>query len=133
MNQNKNFMKIKRSSNKSFGIVFCIVFLLIGIWPILYNESYRFWALVISLVFLILGLTNSKLLTPFNILWFKLGILLGKIVSPVVMGIIFFFVVTPTAILMRLFKKDLLNLKYNDSKSYWIKKDEIKSKMKNQF
>ena len=126
-------MNIKRSSNKSFGIVFCIVFLLIGIWPILNNESYRFWALVISLVFLILGLTNSKLLTPFNILWFKLGILLGKIVSPVVMGIIFFFVVTPTAILMRLFKKDLLNLKYNDSKSYWIKKDEIKSKMKNQF
>ena len=126
-------MKIKRSSNKSFGIVFCIAFLLIGIWPILNNESYRFWALVISLVFLILGLTNSKLLTPFNILWFKLGILLGKIVSPVVMGIIFFFVVTPTAILMRLFKKDLLNLKYNDSKSYWIKKDEIKSKMKNQF
>jgi hypothetical protein len=126
-------MKIKRSSNKSFGIVFCIVFLLIGIWPILNNESYRFWALVISLVFLILGLTNSKLLTPLNILWFKLGILLGKIVSPVVMGIIFFFVVTPTAILMRLFKKDLLNLKYNDSKSYWIKKDEIKSKMKNQF
>ena len=126
-------MKIKRSSNKSFGIVFCIAFLLIGIWPILNNESYRFWALVISLVFLILGLTNSKLLTPFNILWFKLGIFLGKIVSPVVMGIIFFFVVTPTAILMRLFKKDLLNLKYNDSKSYWIKKDEIKSKMKNQF
>ena len=126
-------MNIKRSSNKSFGIVFCIVFLLIGIWPILNNESYRFWALVISLVFLILGLTNSKLLTPFNILWFKLGIFLGKIVSPVVMGIIFFFVVTPTAILMRLFKKDLLNLKYNDSKSYWIKKDEIKSKMKNQF
>jgi|TARA_B110000495_G_scaffold156737_1_gene140302 hypothetical protein len=126
-------MKIKRSSNKSFGIVFFIVFLLIGIWPILNNESYRFWALVISLVFLILGLTNSKLLTPFNILWFKLGIFLGKIVSPVVMGIIFFFVVTPTAILMRLFKKDLLNLKYNDSKSYWIKKDEIKSKMKNQF
>ena len=126
-------MRIKRSSNKSFGIVFFIVFLLIGIWPILNNESYRFWVLVISLVFLILGLTNSKLLTPFNILWFKLGIFLGKIVSPVVMGIIFFFVVTPTAILMRLFKKDLLNLKYNDSKSYWIKKDEIKSKMKNQF
>ena len=126
-------MKIKRSSNKSFGIVFFIVFLLIGIWPILNNESYRFWALVISLVFLILGLTNSKLLTPFNILWFKLGIFLGKIVSPVVMGIIVFFVLTPTAILMRLFKKDLLNLKYNDSKSYWIKKDEIKSKMKNQF
>tara|TARA_B100000787_G_C16169181_1_gene285500 strand:+ start:313 stop:693 length:381 start_codon:yes stop_codon:yes gene_type:complete len=126
-------MKIKRSSNKSFGIVFCIVFLLIGIWPILNNESYRFWALVISLVFLILGLTNSKLLTPFNILWFKLGVFLGNIVSPVVMGIIFFFVVTPTAILMRLFKKDLLNLKYNNSKSYWIKKNEIKSKMKNQF
>ena len=126
-------MKIKKSSNKSFGIVFFIVFLLIGIWPMLNDGSYRLWSLIIASIFLILGLINSKILTPFNIVWFKFGIFLGKIVSPLVMGVIFFFIVTPTAIIMRLFKKDLLNLKYNNSKSYWIKKDEIKSKMKNQF
>ena len=126
-------MKIKKSSNKSFGIVFFIVFLLIGIWPMLNDGSYRLWSLIIASIFLILGLINSKILTPFNIVWFKFGIFLGKIVSPLVMGVIFFFIVTPTAIIMRLFKKDLLNLKYNNSKSYWIKRDEIKNKMKNQF
>ena len=126
-------MHIKKSSNKSFGIVFFIVFMLIGLWPILNNETYRFWAIIIAFVFFILGLTNSKLLTPLNILWFKFGLLLGKIVSPLVMGIIFFFVVTPIAILMRIFKKDLLKLKYNSKSSYWIEKNEPKSKMKNQF
>ena len=126
-------MKIKKSSNKSFGIVFCIVFLLIGIWPLIDNETYRLWALIISIIFLILGLSNSIFLTPLNNLWFKFGIFLGKIVSPLIMAIIFFFVVTPIAILMKLFKKDLLNLKYSNKESYWIKKDAIKSKMKNQF
>ena len=126
-------MHIKKSSNKSFGIVFFIVFMLIGLWPILNNETYRFWAIIVAFVFFILGLTNSKLLTPLNILWFKFGLLLGKIVSPLVMGIIFFFVVTPIAILMRIFKKDLLKLKYNSKSSYWIEKNEPKSKMKNQF
>jgi hypothetical protein len=126
-------MKIKKSSNKSFGIVFCIVFLLIGIWPLINNETYRLWSLIISIIFLILGLSNSKLLTPLNNLWFKFGMFLGKIISPLVMGIIFFLFVTPIAILMRIFKKDLLNLKYNDSYSYWIKKNGVKSKMKNQF
>ena len=126
-------MHIKKSSNKSFGIVFFIVFMLIGLWPILNNETYRFWAIIVAFVFFILGLTNSKLLTPLNILWFKFGLLLGKIVSPLVMGIIFFFVVTPIAILMRIFKKDLLKLKYNSKSSYWIEKNEAKSKMKNQF
>ena len=100
---------------------------------ILNNETYRFWAIIVAFVFFILGLTNSKLLTPLNILWFKFGLLLGKIVSPLVMGIIFFFVVTPIAILMRIFKKDLLKLKYNSKSSYWIEKNEPKSKMKNQF
>ena len=126
-------MKNKKSSNKSFGIVFCIVFLSIGFWPLINNETYRLWSLIISIIFLILGLGNSKLLSPLNNLWFKFGIFLGKIVSPLVMGIIFFFVVTPIAILMRILKKDLLNLKYSDKDSYWIKKDAIKSKMKNQF
>ena len=126
-------MKLKISSNRSFGIIFFIVFILIGIWPLLNYESYRSWAIITAFIFLILGLINSKLLTPLNILWFKFGIFLGKIVSPFVMGMIFFFVVTPIAILMRILKKDLLNLKFNSDDSYWVKKNEYKSKMKNQF
>ena len=124
---------IKLGSNKSFGIVFFLVFLLVSLYPIINSESIRFWSLIISLIFLILGLLNSRLLTPLNKLWFKFGILLGKIVSPLVMGIIFFFVVTPIGFLMKIFKKDLLNLKFNNDKSYWIEKTGTKSKMKNQF
>ena len=124
---------IKIGSNRSFGIVFFIVFLLISIYPLLNNESIRFWSLTISLIFLILGIFNSKFLTPLNKIWFKFGIFLGRIISPLVMGFIFFFVVTPIGLLMKLFKKDLLNLKYSKDKSYWIEKTEPKSKMKNQF
>ena len=124
---------IKRSSNISFGIVFFILFTIIGFWPLLDVKIYRLWAIVIALLFLVLGLANSKLLTPLNILWFKFGLFLGKIVSPIVMGIIFFIVVTPIGFLMRILKKDLLNLKFNNKDTYWIKKDEHKSKMKNQF
>ena len=124
---------VKISSNKNFGIVFFIVFLLIGIYPFLNGNDFRIWSLLISLVFLILGLINSKILTPLNKLWFKFGLFLGKIVSPLVMGFIFFIVVTPTGIIMRLMRKDLLNLKYNQKKTYWIDKTGPKSKMKNQF
>ena len=124
---------IKISSNRSFGIVFFIVFLLIALYPLTYNEEIRVWSVIISLIFLVLGLLNSKILTPLNKLWFKFGILLGKVVSPLIMGIIFFFVVTPIGLIMRLFGKDLLNLKYNKEKSYWIKRVGPKSKMKNQF
>ena len=124
---------IKISSNKNFGIVFFIVFLLIGIYPFLNGNDFRIWSLLISLVFLILGLINSKILTPLNKLWFKFGLFLGKIVSPLVMGFIFFIVVTPTGIIMRLMRKDLLDLKYNQKKTYWIDKTGPKSKMKNQF
>ena len=126
-------MKIKISSNRSFGIVFAIVFLLIAFWPILNEGQIRLWSIIISIIFLILGLLNSKLLTPLNILWFKFGIFLGKMISPLIMGIIFFFVVTPIAVLMRLLKKDLLNLKFTNKTSYWIEKNDPKSKMKNQF
>ena len=125
--------EIKISSNRSFGIVFFIVFLLIGTYPLLNNDHVRIWSLIISIVFLILGLLNSKILFPLNKIWFKFGILLGKIISPLIMGLIFFVVVTPIGLLMRLFNKDLLNLKFNKSKSYWIEKSEPKSKMKNQF
>jgi len=124
---------IKISSNRSFGIVFFIVFLLIAIYPLIYTGEFRLWSLIISFIFLILGILNSKILTPLNKLWFKFGIFLGKIVSPIIMGIIFFFVVTPIGILMRVLGKDVLNLKYHNNKSYWIEKTGPKSKMKNQF
>ena len=124
---------IKISSNRSFGIVFFVVFLFISLYPLLNDRAIQIWSLIVSLIFLTLGLTNSKILSPFNKIWFKFGILLGKIISPLVMGIIFFFVVTPTGLLMKMFKKDLLNLEYNNNESYWIIKKEPKSKMKDQF
>ena len=124
---------IKISSNRSFGIVFFIVFLLVSIYPLINDQEIRIWSLIISLIFLFLGLLNSQILTPLNQIWFNFGIFLGKIVSPLVMGIIFFLVVTPTGIIMRIMKKDLLNLKYSEDKSYWIKKKGPKSKMKDQF
>ena len=126
-------MKIKIGSNRSFGFVFSIVFLLIALWPLLYNSEVRIWSLIISVIFFILGFLNSKLLNPLNFLWFKFGLLLGKVVSPLVMGLIFFCVVTPIGILMKIFMKDLLKLKYNNKNSYWVDKNEPKSKMSDQF
>ena len=124
---------IKIGSTRSFGIVFFILFLLIALYPTINSEGIRMWSVILSLIFLVLGLLDSKILTPLNKIWFKFGILLGKIISPLVMGIIFFLVVTPIGIIMKILKKDLLNLKYNKNKSYWIEKTGPKSKMKNQF
>jgi len=124
---------VKIGSNRSFGIVFFIVFLLISTYPLINQGELRIWSLLISLLFLILGIINSKVLSPLNKVWFKFGIFLGKIISPIIMGIIFFFVVTPIAFLMRILKKDLLNLKFNKNSSYWIEKTDPKSTMKNQF
>ena len=128
MNKNTKF-----PTNKNFGIVFSIVFLIIALFPLINDGSLRIWSLTVSMVFLFLGLINSKILTPLNKIWFKFGLILGRIVSPVIMGIIFFLVVTPIAFIMRLVGKDLLNLKFNKNKSYWIEKNGPKSKMKNQF
>ena len=125
--------KIKISSNKSFGIVFFILFFLISLYPLLNNESIRIWALVISLLFLILGILNSTVLTPLNLIWFKFGIFLSKIISPLVMGIIFFLVVTPIGLILRLCGKDVLNLKKNKKETYWINKPTTKNDMKKQF
>tara|TARA_B100001057_G_C22640635_1_gene868101 strand:+ start:352 stop:735 length:384 start_codon:yes stop_codon:yes gene_type:complete len=123
----------KINSNRSFGIVFFLVFILIALYPIINQGEVRIWSIFISLFFLILGIINSSILTPLNKLWFKFGIFLGKMISPLIMGIIFFLVVTPIAFFMRLLGKDLLNLKFNNDKSYWIRKTGPKSKMKNQF
>tara|TARA_Y100001936_G_scaffold7808_1_gene6923 strand:- start:16 stop:399 length:384 start_codon:yes stop_codon:yes gene_type:complete len=125
--------EIKLGSNRSFGIVFFVVFLLIATYPLLNHGDIRLWSLLLSFIFLILGLVNSKILTPLNKLWFKFGIFLGKIISPLIMGLIFFVVVTPIGLIMRLLKKDILALKYSEQKSYWIEKTGPKSKMKNQF
>ena len=124
---------VKISSNRSFGIVFFVVFLLIAIYPLINNGEVRIWSLVIAIIFFILGLINSKVLTPLNKLWFKFGLLLGRIISPIVMGLIFFLVVTPIGLIMRIFGKDLLNLKFNKNQSYWIEKNGPESRMKNQF
>jgi len=124
---------IKIGSNKSFGLVFFIFFLIVSLYPLVNGEDIRKWSLVFSIIFLVLGLTNSKILNPLNKLWFKFGIFLGKIMSPVIMGIIFFLVVTPIGLLMRLFGKDILNLKFNNKATYWIEKNGPKSKMRNQF
>ena len=125
--------KIRISSNRSFGIVFFTVFFIVSIYPIFKSGDLRIWSLIISIIFLILGLLNSKILTPLNKIWFKFGVLLGNIISPIVMGIVFFLVVTPISLLMKALGKDILNLKKNTNKSYWIEKTGPKSKMKDQF
>ena len=124
---------IKLPSNRNFGIVFAIVFLIISLWPLLSQNEIRSWSLIVSIIFLTLGLVNSKLLLPLNKIWFKFGIFLGNFIAPIVMGIIYFFVVTPTGLIMKMLGKDLLNLKKSNKDSYWIKKDNSNSSLKNQF
>ena len=126
-------MKVKIGSNRSFGIVFFIVFLIVALWPILNNGDIRIWSLIISIIFLVLGILNAKLLNPLNILWFKFGMFLGKIISPIIMVLVFFVVVTPISLLLKLFKKDILSLKKNNSNTYWKKKSDYETSMKNQF
>ena len=126
--------KIKISSNKNFGIVFFIFFIIVSVWLFFKNGEFIIWPIIVAVVFLILGLTNSKLLTPLNKAWNQFGILLGYFIAPIVMGIIFFLVVTPTGLVVRVMGKDLLRLKKNkDKKTYWIHKDDYKTSMKNQF
>ena len=125
---------VKISSNRSFGFLFFIVFLAISLWPLKSQEDLRLWAFILSLIFLVLGVLNSKFLTPLNKLWFKFGILLGSIVSPIVMGAVFFIVVTPIGLIMRLLGKDLLRINKNKTIStYLINCDKQEKTMKKQF
>ena len=121
------------NSNKSFGILFFVVFFLYGIWPILSSNEIRIWSLSMGIIFLILGLLNSKLLTPFHNLWLRLGTLLGRIVSPIVMFLVYFVFITPLAVIIRLLGKDLLRKKFNKLPSYWIKREKNIGTMKKQF
>lgn len=125
--------EINKSSNKSFGIIFSIVFLLIALYPVLHNGNLRIWSIIISLIFLILGLLNSNLLNPLNKSWMKLGELLGKVVPPIVMAAIFFLIVTPMSLLVKVFGKDLLKLKLSNERTYWIKREKNVGSMDRQF
>ena len=126
--------KIKISSNRNFGLVFFIIFLIVSLWPLTYGGSIRIWLVIISMVFLILGIMNSKLLTPLNKLWVKFGMILGTIVAPIIMGVVFFLVVTPIGLVMRIMGKDLLNKKYDKKKkTYWINRNTNMGSMKKQF
>ena len=121
------------SSNRSFGILFFIVFTIYGIWPVLGSNDFKIWSLITGVVFLILGLLNSKLLNPLNLIWIKLGEILGRIVAPIVMGLTFFVVITPIGLFMRLIGKDLLGTKFSKKNSYWIKREKNIGSMKRQF
>ena len=123
----------KVGSNRNFGIVFFVVFLLISIWPIIDGHSLRIWSLIISFTFLFLGLLNSKILSPFNLLWIKFGEILGKIIAPLVMGIIYFIVITPIGLFMSFIGKDILGKKFLKTQSYWIKREKNIGSMKRQF
>ncbi len=127
------FFKKKNKSNKSFGIIFFIVFLIIGFWPLINGGGVRIWSILVSLSFLILGLLNSKILSPLSYSWTKLGIIIGNFISPIIMAIIFYLLISPFGIVMRIFGKDLLMKKYSKKSSYWIKREKKMNPMKMQF
>ena len=123
-----------QSSNKSFGLLFFVVFLILGLWPLKNGESLNFYFITASVVFLILGLLNSKFLSPLNKSWIKLGEILGFIIAPIVMALVYFVILTPVSIIVRVFGKDLLGLKFLKKKdTYWIQRKKILGSMKKQF
>ena len=128
----KKLINISYNNNITFGILFFILFLLIGIYPLKSGGIVRIWSIIFSLVFLIITITRPNLFTFLNKLWIQFGVLLGKIISPIIMGLIFFFVVTPTGIIVKILKKDVMGLKRGAS-TYWINRKEKISSMRKQF
>ena len=134
MSEHERHTEVKMGSERSLGFVFAVVFIIVGLWPLTGNGDPRIWALVIAVVFAAFGLLFPRLLGPLNKLWFKFGMVLSAIVSPIVMGLVFFFAVTPTALIMRARKNDLLKRKLErNAQSYWILRDEPVGSMKNQY
>ncbi|PPR45052.1 MAG: hypothetical protein CFH18_00887 [Alphaproteobacteria bacterium MarineAlpha5_Bin8] len=134
MFENKNHIKIKSSSERNFGIVFGIFFLIICFYPILQNKPINYWALFISIIFFVLSFFLPKILSIPNKLWFKFGLLLGHIISPLIMGLVFFVTIVPTSIIIKLVGKKLMLQKINKNiHTYWVEKKEINTSMKNQF
>jgi len=128
----ENSRNIKRKNNITFGILFFVFFLIVGLYPLISNEPIRIWSIIVSLVFLTVTIIKPNLFTFLNKLWIKFGILLGKIISPIVMGLVFFFVVTPIGIFVKILKKDVMGLKRRES-SYWITREDKIQSMKKQF
>ena len=124
---------MKKSSSKSFGYLFFSLFLILSLWPVLNDNSVNFLFLSISAVFLILTILKSKILDFLNNYWIKLGELLGRVVAPIIMFAVFFVIVTPLSLLTKLLKKDLLNMRFNDSKTYWANKEKKIDSMDKQF
>ena len=122
------------SSNRSFGLLFFIVFLILGLWPLKNSQSFNFFFITVAIIFLFLGLINSKLLSPLKKIWIKFGEILGSIIAPIIMAFVFFIFLTPISFIVRLFGKDLLGIKFNKSiESYWIKRKKKLGPMRKQF
>ena len=125
---------MKKSSEKSFGILFGVVFIIISIWPLFYSNSLRVWSLILAITFFLITFLKPSLLKPFNNAWIKLGELLGRIIAPIVMAIVYFLILTPISLLVRLFGKDLIGMKFsNDINSYWVKRKKHLGSMDKQF
>ena len=123
-----------QSSNRSFGLLFFIVFIVVGLWPIIKGETANIYLILISLFFLIFGLINSKILSPFNKAWIKFGEILGLIIAPIIMALVYFIILTPISLILRMFGKDLLGLKFMKKQdTYWIKRVKKLGTMKKQF
>ena len=123
-----------QSSNRSFGLLFFIVFIVVGLWPVIKGEAANIYLILISLFFLIFGLINSKILSPFNKAWIKLGEILGLIIAPIIMALVYFIILTPISLIVRMLGKDLLGLKFlKKQDTYWIKRVKKLGTMKKQF
>ena len=123
-----------QSSNKSFGLLFFVVFLILALWPLKNGSDINLYFIIASAIFLVLGLINSKILSPLNKSWIKLGEILGIVIAPIVMALVYFVILTPVSLIVRIFGKDLLELKFLKEKdSYWIKRKKILGSMKKQF
>lgn len=122
------------SSNRSFGLLFFIVFLILGLWPLKNSQSFNLFFITVAIIFLFLGLINSKLLSPLKKIWIKFGEILGSIIAPIIMALVYFIFLTPISLIVRLFGKDLLGIKLNKSiDSYWIKRKKKLGPMRKQF
>ena len=134
MSETTSYIQTEKPSEKSFGVVFSIVFLIVALYPLITSAGLRIWALVVSIIFFLLAFLAPKILVLPNKLWFKFGLLIGSIVAPIVMAFVYFVTVLPTGLVMRLLGKDLLKQKLDkNSKSYWVKRSEPMGSMKNQF
>jgi hypothetical protein len=128
----KSFINIDKKNNIIFGLIFFVLFLIIGLYPLKSDGIVRIWSIILSLVFLIITIIRPNLFLFLNRLWIQFGFLIGKIISPIIMGFVFFFIVTPIGLLVRILRKDVMGLKRGES-SYWInRKDKVQS-MKKQF